>query len=330
MSIPYAPRTLISPSAHVHLEYDPTDVPPIPSTSADGEPCHWTRFVCVSDTHARTFPVPPGDVLLHSGDLTNTGKVEEFGRTMEWLCGLPHPVKIVIAGNHDLTLHEGWYEQNYSRWGNVMHPRSAVMELLKGPKAVKAGVVYLQDEAHEFSLGNGRRTWSIYGSPWSPEFFNWAFNYKRGEEATKLVSKFPKTDILLTHGPIAGIFDCTRMGDLAGCDDLRARIRDLRPRLHLAGHIHEAHGGHIHTWKEGGGEGLPSVQNTSADEDVETEDVEAASGLDRSQDKETTVFVNAANWPSGSKAWRTKEGGGEAKVPFAGPGFQPVIVDLRD
>lgn len=94
MSIPYTPHTLVSPSARVHLEYDPADIPPIPSTSADGEPCQWTRFVCISDTHARRFPVPPGDVLLHSGDLTNTGKVKEFRTTMEWLYGLPHPVKM--------------------------------------------------------------------------------------------------------------------------------------------------------------------------------------------------------------------------------------------
>lgn len=38
-----------------------------------------------------------------------------------------------------------------------------------------------------------------------------------------------------------------------------------------------------------------------------------------------TVFANAANWPSGARA--SRDG---ARVPFAGPGFQPVIVDLRN
>jgi hypothetical protein len=40
---------------------------------------------------------------------------------------------------------------------------------------------------------------------------------------------------------------------------------------------------------------------------------------------ERTVFVNAANYPSGKMAWR-----GTHRVPFAGPGFQPVVVDLKD
>lgn len=89
----------------------------------------------------------------------------------------------MIAGNHDLTLHEGWYEENHPRWGTGLQvcvylptylfvylltehqARSEVMKLLKGQKAVDSGIVYLQDEAHEFQVGDGRRTWSVYGSP---------------------------------------------------------------------------------------------------------------------------------------------------------------------
>jgi len=69
------------------------------------------------------------------------------------------------------------------------------MEMLKGPRAVEAGIVYLQDEKHEFRTNADGKLWTVYGSPWSPEFFNWAFNYKR-ETGEALVSKFPKTDIL--------------------------------------------------------------------------------------------------------------------------------------
>lgn len=43
----------------------------------DLQPCPdgYTRFVLVSDTHTRTFPVPPGDILLHAGDLTVSMKL---------------------------------------------------------------------------------------------------------------------------------------------------------------------------------------------------------------------------------------------------------------
>ena len=56
----------------------------------------WTRFVCVSDTHAFSFPVPPGDVLLHAGDLTATGTLAELELTIEWLKGLPHYTKLCV------------------------------------------------------------------------------------------------------------------------------------------------------------------------------------------------------------------------------------------
>jgi 3',5'-cyclic AMP phosphodiesterase CpdA len=86
--IPLRKRTLRSPTAIVHLEYNPATLEPVPS------PKEWTRFVCISDTHSHTFDVPPGDVLLHSGDLTKMGRKEEFVKTMEWLYALPHKIKM--------------------------------------------------------------------------------------------------------------------------------------------------------------------------------------------------------------------------------------------
>lgn len=79
------PISLESSSAVAHLEYDDVlIVPPKPSKG------NWTRFVCIS----HTFPVPDGDVLLHSGDLTGSGRVREFEMTMQWLFDLPHPIKM--------------------------------------------------------------------------------------------------------------------------------------------------------------------------------------------------------------------------------------------
>lgn len=84
-----SPVTIQSATSIAHLEYDPKKLPSVPSDA-------WTRFVCISDTHSRTFPVPPGDVLLHSGDLTETGTCEEFKITIEWLYSLPHPIKMSV------------------------------------------------------------------------------------------------------------------------------------------------------------------------------------------------------------------------------------------
>ena len=39
------------------------------------------------------------------------------------------------------------------------------MELVKGPEAIEAGIVYLDCEEYKFSVKKGGRTWSVYGSP---------------------------------------------------------------------------------------------------------------------------------------------------------------------
>lgn len=36
-----------------------------------------TRIVCISDTHNCTVKLPPGDILIHAGDLTNKGSKSE-------------------------------------------------------------------------------------------------------------------------------------------------------------------------------------------------------------------------------------------------------------
>ena len=50
------------------------------------------------------------------------------------------------------------------------------------------------------------------------------------------------THILITHGPPFGTLDRTPRGDHAGCEALAARLKDLRVRLHVFGHIHDGYG----------------------------------------------------------------------------------------
>ena len=107
-------------------------------------------------------------------------------------------------------------------------------------------------------------------------------------------------------------------GDEAGCSALRARLPELRPRIHLYGHIHEGHGAHIHRWDSANEFEPPRVQVEDEVPDQVMED-DADVG-----DVERTVFVNAANWPMGRAAARRG-----IRV-FGGPGFQAVVIDLKD
>ncbi len=119
-----------------------------------------------------------------------------------------------------------------------------------------------------------------------------------------------------------------------GCEALRARLSFLKPRLHLFGHIHEAHGAYIHTWTKddfSGQEEPPTVQNVDTDsgDDLPVSGEAQSAAWEREREvegKETTVFVNGANYPSGLLAWRD----GARMNRFGGPGFQPVVVDLKE
>ncbi|MEW6277344.1 MAG: metallophosphatase domain-containing protein [Candidatus Eremiobacterota bacterium] len=177
------------------------------------------RLVLLSDTHAlhTRLAVPEGDILLHAGDLTRRGELEDVESFNRFLEKLPHRHKVVIAGNHDFC-----FERDR---------REAQKRL--------TAAVYLQDEAVTLE---GLK---IYGSPWQPWFYDWAFNLPRGEPLREKWARIPEgTDILITHGPPHGILDRTYDGRLVGCEELKTRVEELRPRLHLFGHIHEAYGVH--------------------------------------------------------------------------------------
>ena len=65
------------------------------------------RIVCISDTHGHhdyLKNIPMGDILIHSGDFTHCGELSHVHKFNKFVSELGHPYKIVIAGNHDLTL----------------------------------------------------------------------------------------------------------------------------------------------------------------------------------------------------------------------------------
>lgn len=182
------------------------------------------RIVAVADTHLyhRELTVPDGDVFVHAGDLCRGGSLEELGRAARWIQRLPHPIKIVIAGNHD--------------WCFVREPAEA--RALLGPD-----IHYLEDSGLALP---GLQAW---GSPWQPEFGGWAFNLPRGSQLAQRWAQIPAgLDLLITHGPPQGFGDRSWSAARTGCVDLRARVELVRPRLHLFGHIHEDGG----AWAHGG------------------------------------------------------------------------------
>lgn len=227
----------------VYLDYDQESIPPHPGPN-------WTRFVCISDTHSRVFSIPAGDVLLHAGDLSSWGHPHQLHTTLLWLKSQKHPTKIIIAGNHDLCLDPNFSGDTTLEKEEIEQLRE-IRTIMKSDALREADIYYLEHEPFAFVTPAGR-TWKAYGSPAARKYARGAFQYSSSDEASAIYQKIPTdTEILLTHTPPYMTLDRTRREKNAGCRQLAERLATLETcRLHVFGHIHEAHGADIIT--EGG------------------------------------------------------------------------------
>ncbi len=180
------------------------------------------KIVAISDTHTlhAGIAVPEADVLVHTGDFTGSGTPLETLNFLNWYEKQPHKHKIIVLGNHERGFEKNWNLLTSFIPDSItlLHDSSIVIDGLK-----------------------------FYGSPWQPEFCNWAFNLPRnGPELKAKWDAIPdNTDVLLTHGPPHGILDEVRyaLGNrVLGCEMLRKRIDNLNLKAHIFGHIHDSYG----------------------------------------------------------------------------------------
>lgn len=135
---------------------------------------HQLRVVCMSDTHSAThkikFDIPQGDVFIHAGDFTKTGRLQEVIDFNNWLGNiftsivaistnnklmnkylictgtLPHKNKVVIAGNHELSFDPAHLSNGSMKIHNV--------------KEKLTNCIYLEDS--EIIISGIK----VYGTPW--------------------------------------------------------------------------------------------------------------------------------------------------------------------
>lgn len=195
------------------------------------------RLVTISDTHCQISSIekdiPEGDILVHSGDLTYRGDIPEVSKEFKGLGRLRKRFKRVVfcAGNHD--------------WMAERDP--ALFKLL----AEENGLTWLQDD--RVTIDNIH----FYGSGWTPEFGSWALNLSRYDSSlADAWEKIPEgIDVLITHGPPQNILDETAgyhevtyarerytPPEHVGCFDLAQRVKIVKPKIHVFGHIHHSYG----------------------------------------------------------------------------------------
>lgn len=244
-----------------------------------------TRFLILSDTHSAlpdpsnnpdlpfSKPFPPADVAIHCGDLTSTGKPDEHKRALHLLKSLPAPLKIVIPGNHDLTLDRKYCETHPTLYGwkrpHTEQDLAQAHHLYRTTDATDAGIVYAVEGTHSFTLPNGAKL-TVYVSAYTPEFCDWGFAYPREVDrfnaSDEGMPENPVRDydsngihderddnqcmVMVTHGPPKGILDMTTRGECVGCDHLMKAVGRCRPVLHCFGHIHEGWGSERKQWQD--------------------------------------------------------------------------------
>ncbi len=178
------------------------------------------KIIAISDTHMQLekVKIPEGDILIHAGDLTYNGTLREMTKELTKLEKFKNKVKdiVIICGNHD--------------WLGEKEP--GVMKML----CEERGITLLQ---HESAVIQG---FKIFGSPYTPEFFSWAFNVPREDLAAKWEAIPEGTDIVISHGPPKGILDKTPSGEEVGCEALYKRLLKVKPYAHIFGHIHRGYG----------------------------------------------------------------------------------------
>jgi Icc-related predicted phosphoesterase len=184
-----------------------------------------TEIVCIADLHEHLVDIPACDVLLIAGDVSFAVKGDLrakhaflVGPFREWLERVPADEVVLVAGNHDQSI-----------------------ETLGIPAGLRCH--YLQDEGIELF---GHKLW---GTPWQPWFYDWAFNAPRHDGEAFLAAKFAPipadTDVLVAHGPPRGYGDrASRHGGYAhvGSTAMTETLERVQPRLMVCGHIHSAYG----------------------------------------------------------------------------------------
>ena len=177
------------------------------------------KFVAIADSHGQhnKLTLPKGDVIIHAGDISRLGKENEVLDFLNWFKNLDFKHQIFIAGNHDF-----FFERNTDEYIQKIIPEN---------------VIYLCDNG--VTIENIK----IWGSPITPWFFNWAFNRYPGKEITNHWQLIPPdTDLLITHGPVFSKLDITKNGQNVGCKELLNTVEQIKPKVHICGHIHEGYG----------------------------------------------------------------------------------------
>ncbi|MDQ8180352.1 metallophosphoesterase [Pelagicoccus sp. SDUM812005] len=168
----------------------------------------------ISDTHTMDDMLAPlsGDVLIHAGDFYDTSECRDrkLKRLNAWFAKQDFKAKLFVPGDHDVPVFASW----------------------RSKKNYLSEATLLVDSVYEYE------DVLFYGAPWVPNADGDPFSMEE-ERIDETWSKIPvDTDVLVTHVPPYGVLDDGPFDQGLGCRVLRRRVREVKPRYHLFGHVH--------------------------------------------------------------------------------------------
>lgn len=170
------------------------------------------KITVISDTHGQhnlLTHLPEADMIIHCGDVSWAGTIDEVVDFINWFEALDCKYKIFIGGNHDNSL-EGKSAERIQR-------------------LLPENCFYLANNGITIE---GIKFWGV------PFFMSDEMNGK----SQQLISEIPDDiDILITHRPPLGILSSS-VGIDYGCANLLQTVLKIMPHYHLFGHIHDAYG----------------------------------------------------------------------------------------
>ena len=179
------------------------------------------KICCLSDTHQhhKKIKMPEVDMIIHAGDFTYHGELEEVKKFLQWYGEQKAKYKLLVCGNHEVEISKQPFQLLQQMCENEG------IQILNNTHTVIQGL-------------------TIFGSPNSNKFgYGWAYNSTENELENIYASILPDTDVIITHGPAYGRLDRVLMGTHAGSMALAKRISELSNlKLHVTGHIHESRG----------------------------------------------------------------------------------------
>ena len=215
---------------------------------------------CLADLHGHYPELEGGDLLIVAGDLTRKDEIEQYLEFFRWFQQQKYTKKVLIAGNHDNKLVGPWP-------GGAKGPFREDKTFYDFDYLCDSGTEFEYREDQECNFCKTPRdhspwikcshtmmcppkvekTLKIWGSPHSlffPQINPKCMAFTDSEyNLTSIYDKIPDDiDILISHGPPAGILDENFEGHRCGSQALMNAIERIRPRLVVFGHIHEQGG----------------------------------------------------------------------------------------